>query len=1130
MSNSNHRPVDLPNNDFLLPNIPDETPETSSIPENRSEANTEQLPGRYSGTNRAPPQSRHQRQPFLSPNLPSSSSLFALDLQTPSTRNKTMKARPTLARLKIVPPKVYSGSAQGSSSTSFFSESPTSDLSTSGESEAKNLLSYHTECNSQLSAHLYEDTDDVNPFASQSPSTLRRHVRFDPAIPVSPLHASLFFDDKPGRVHPVPAPINTSAPAIDSEETSRSTDFAPRSTSPDLIILFPKVPTTMLNNGAGVGPWSSNNNESTTSSTRPLSSTHIFATPTLIPALYRAGSHLHHGGRGRSGVPASTSTFFPSPDITPSSTSDDPPLPRFESVSDQVPMDQETSSSSSSLSFSFPFSIGGLSRAKSTGALSFKKSDKKVQRRSVGFYPPSCTTLNPVPPPTALPPTPPTELPAFLPSAHPALSPVPTSVSSPTFDQPGSSRPLPRYMSDEDVENIFSDFDEDREVPDTPGERRRKMSAGSLLAEALDADQTPAFFGLGKSPLYPEQQSPALGALRTVPQLSSPTLHEIPHASSSRPRPLSARVYHAPFTFPSEDPPFSPLKSRTMEPPSPIARPSCTERSVSSSSRSGHLPSPRLRSTQVSSSHLERPLSPSVSGSSPSPRLLPTEVSTSTSMPRSSRSPRLRPQASTSHSKDHARHIPERPSTPTPSATLPRPVRSSSSSTKRRSEPSLAPLRLSTPVTRSSSSVSYMRNRRTFPRIPPLPSPGKSPLSLFSTSPNSNQSLIEPQSPPRSPTQLSFFPSLSRPRSPTRPSLLPSLSRPRSILDRGRPRSYQPTGTSPPLRPAPVIGQPRRTASLRRERSARSKRSAREEEEETNQEVLSLSPVTRHALLQTLSSSSTPRSQTFDTSSASTMTYDAFVDSTLAFQPLEPLVSYATAVPGVRASTPPEPQIQATQVAEWSTTRQSPSRSSMSMSLTDRWRRTFSPTRNSVPNEVTRPLTARKEKGKANEDKTQEEQDNNNNNNNMPSSSLFKPSPAPTSSSSSSSALGKQIAKLGQFFVGKGKGKLDKNKEKGEEKSEGKNKEDKEKDKDKKRKKEQQRLVSTPAAFSFQPAAEHHIHDSQEGDEDERREAQPKPSGTATEDSQAGPDDKVEMLLQDKEPDHIDTPIARRFL
>lgn len=202
----------------------------------------------------------------------------------------------------------------------------------------------------------------------------------------------------------------------------------------------------------------------------------------------------------------------------------------------------------------------------------------------------------------------------------------------------------------------------------------------------------------------------------------------------------------------------------------------------------------------------------------------------------------------------------------------------------------------------------------------------------------------------------------------------------------------------------------------------------------------------------------------------------------------------------------------------------------MSMSMTDRWRRTFSPTRNSVPTEVTRSLTVRKGKGKATEDKTQEEQDNNNNN--MPSS-LFTPLPVPsssTSSSSPSSALGKQIAKLGQFF-GKGKGKKDKEREKEEEKSKGKNKEDKEKDKaKKKKKKEKQRPVSTPAAFSFQRATEHHFRDSQEGNEDERRDAQPRPSGAETEDSQAGPDDKVEMLLEDKEPDHIDTPIARRFL
>ncbi|KAI9236947.1 MAG: hypothetical protein BYD32DRAFT_462068, partial [Podila humilis] len=460
--------------------------------------------------------------------------------------------------------------------------------------------------------------------------------------------------------------------------------------------------------------------------------------------------------------------------------------------------------------------------------------------------------------------------------------------------------------------------------------------------------------------------------------------------------------------------------------------------------------------------------------------------------------------------------------------------RSSSSSAQRRSEPTLAPLRLSTLVTRSSSSASYLRNRRTFPRIPPLPSLRKSPLSLFSTSPNSNQSLIELQSPPRSPTRPNIYPLLFRPRSPTRPSFLPSLSRPGSILDRGRPRSYQPTGTSPPLRPAPVIRQPRRAASLRREHSVRSRRSAREEEEEANQGVLSLSPVTRHTLLQTLSSSSTPGRQALDTSSESTMAYDAFVDSTFAFQPLEPLVSYATAVPGVRASTPPEPQIQATQIAEWSTARQgtsipSSSRPSMSMSMTDRWRRTFSPAQNSVPTEVTRSLTVRKGKSKATEDKTQEEQDNNYN---STSSSLFTPLPVPspsTSSSSSSSALGKQIAKLGQFF-GKGKGKKDKEREKEDENSKGKNKENKEKDKAKKKKKEKQRPVSTPAAFSFQRVTEHHFRDSQEGNEDERRDAQPRPSGAETEHSQAGPDDQVEMLLEDNEPDHIDTPIARRFL
>src|SRR6202000_534766 len=120
-----------------------------------------------------------------------------------------------------------------------------------------------------------------------------------------PSQGLLLSDDRRRKEFLVPASINTSAPAIDSEETSQSTDFVSPSTSPDLITLFPKVPITMQDNGAGVGSGSSSSNEFR-SSTRPLSSTHIFATPTLIPALYQAGSHLHHGGRGRSGVPAST--------------------------------------------------------------------------------------------------------------------------------------------------------------------------------------------------------------------------------------------------------------------------------------------------------------------------------------------------------------------------------------------------------------------------------------------------------------------------------------------------------------------------------------------------------------------------------------------------------------------------------------------------------------------------------------------------------------------------------------------------------------------------------------------------------------------------------------------------------
>ncbi|KAF9332840.1 hypothetical protein BG006_004262 [Podila minutissima] len=734
-------------------------------------------------------------------------------------------------------------------------------------------------------------------------------------------------------------------------------------------------------------------------------------------------------------------------------------------------------------------------------SLSENSKGKYVHQRSVGFNPPSASS-DPVPPPfTRLPPTPPAELPAFLPASDFPLLPT-----TPSSHEPRSSRHISRHTRDKNTHDLFDDFDEfrgEREVPDTPGERRRKMSAGSLLTEALDAGQKPAFFGLGKSSLYPEQQSPAFGALRMVSQPSSPTLHEVPSASTSRPRPLSARVYHAPFTFPSEqDLPFSPLKSRTMALPSPTARPSGhAERSASSSSGSGPSQSPGIDPTEVSSSAPpERSASSSsMSGPLQSPRTLPTSVSSTTPWP-----DRLTTLLE--------RLAPERPSTPIPD-TIPYAARSSSSSSaQRRSEPTLAPLRLSTPATRSLSSVSHMRNRRTFPRIPPFPLPGKSPLSLFSTSPESNGSLLEPQLPQhRSPT---------RSTSPTS-----SPSRPCSILDRGRPRSYQPTGSSPPLRPV-VIRQPRRVTSLRRERSSRGRAGVREEQEE----LMPVSPITGLTLLQTLSSSPAPGqaggstqrarlvtspcpgpSSSSSSSLSLTLSYDAFVDSTFAFQPLEPLVSFTTAVPGVRASTPPE-IFQGIQAAEWSTTRpgvSSSSSSSSSMSLAARWRRTFSPTRSALPSKATRSLsTGRKGRGKADRDQD-----------------------AP----SSSSVLGKQIAKLGQFFS-KSKARKKKEEEKGKE----------EKDRDKK---EKQRPASTLAVFAFRRATEYPYRDSQEGEErddddeewkeeeeeEERHDAQPGPSEPGSEiqgdrSGLSGSDDKIEMLVEETDLNQIDTPIARRFL
>ncbi|KAG0087347.1 hypothetical protein BGZ92_007405 [Podila epicladia] len=417
-----------------------------------------------------------------------------------------------------------------------------------------------------------------------------------------------------------------------------------------------------------------------------------------------------------------------------------------------------------------------------------------------------------------------------------------------------------------------------------------------------------------------------------------------------------------------------------------------------------------------------------------------------------------------------------------------------------------------------------MRKRRTYPRIPPLPLPGKSPLSLFSTSPGSNESLHEPHLPQHRLPTRSISParpiSPIRPISPTWPS---SHSQPRSILDRGRPRSYQPAGISPPLRPV-VIRQPRRITSLRRERSSRGQASAREEEKE----LKPVSPISGLTLLQTLSTSPAPGqaggsksaqrvrpvTAPYPGPSSSTisslsliLSYDAFVDSTFAFQPLEPLVSFTAAVPGVCVSTPPE-IFKETQTSAWSTTRSS---SSSSMSLTARWRRTFSPTRSALPSEATRALSIeRKGKGKADRDQD-----------------------AP----SSSSVLGMQIAKLGHFFS---KSKAKKKEE--EEKGKGKGKEEKDRDKTKK-----QTLASTPAGFAFQRTTEYPCRDSQEagegdGDEegeekqmDEGRDALPGPSGSGTEiqgnpSGSSGSVDKIEMLVKETDLDQIDTPIARRFL
>ncbi|KAG0021276.1 hypothetical protein BGZ81_009022 [Podila clonocystis] len=326
-----------------------------------------------------------------------------------------------------------------------------------------------------------------------------------------------------------------------------------------------------------------------------------------------------------------------------------------------------------------------------------------------------------------------------------------------------------------------------------------------------------------------------------------------------------------------------------------------------------------------------------------------------------------------------------------------------------------------------------------------------------------------------------------------------------------------------------MIRQPRRVISLRRERTSRDRGSAREEEED----LKPVSPISGLSLLQALSSPPpTPRQVGGSTHRArpvtapypssyslslSTGSYDALVDSTFAFQPLEPLVSFAIAVPGVRASTPPEIS-QGTQTRKWSTTGTGASSPSSDISLAARWRRTFSPTR-AFPSEARSFSTRCKSKGKGKADREHD---------------------APSLSSgtlSSSSVLGKQIAKLGQFFS-KSKGKKDKVEDKGK----GKGKEDSDRD----GKEGRQRPASTPAAFSFQSTTAHPYRDSQEGEDDdeengendedeERRNTQPGPSGTGAEiegnrSGSSGTDDKIEMLVEENGLNPIETPIARRFL
>ncbi|KAF9426495.1 hypothetical protein BGZ94_006431 [Podila epigama] len=636
----------------------------------------------------------------------------------------------------------------------------------------------------------------------------------------------------------------------------------------------------------------------------PSDKTHIFATPTLTPALYRTKSVLHQQQqKDRSRVVASTSTFVPTPDPEPSST----------------PLSASTSSTSSFAARFLQFS--GLARTKSNGSdlESSKTSNpfKKGHRRSVGFFPPDREALRslqdsapksnrtsapilhaPTPPPRvsprrtriavtfpSLPPTHPSPVPvttASSPAQPPATTessppqPPTTTASSPPQSpvtavscppQAPTTTPLSHSHTQSNVaapisppslppnaENVSSHpsdstsqdislqqdttptqaLDEDQNTTCTRGEVRRRTSAGTLLAQTIDSGLAPSFFGLNKTPSYPEHESSSVHTIRTVPQPSSPTLHT-PSTRVRRQRPLSARVYHAPHTFSGTSP--------------------GTGFSLTSFSVAMNLcglvaaPPPLTRSTVPASALTPSAPRASTSASTTAPALQHPTTAVPMTTPVSNRRVASGEEGTTT--------VVAGPSGPPAPASAPVPIPTPTSS--------LPPC----PLQRR---INYGQRIRISPRSAPLSTFSSSPLTNFSSLPRDNQNLAEPQITQQQQQEHAQ-------RAPLQPS--------RSILDRGRPRSYHPSGNSPPPLPPPIISLPQRASNSRRrsqrERDYDSRSPGYDTEGTTTTTTTtasSVTPQTTHlpsADPLTVSPSSLPTS--LPVSSSSPVAFDAYVET-----------------------------------------------------------------------------------------------------------------------------------------------------------------------------------------------------------------------------------------------------------